>query len=303
MTDSHDIVTISSSRMTASVSTLGAELQSFDDAAGNAYLWHGDPDWWPSRAPILFPIVGMLTDDTHVVDGRSYKLGRHGFARRSRFAISAQSVSTVTMHLEETPESLAAYPYRFGLDISFALDGFTLGVTASVTNTDDQPIPVGFGFHPAFLWPFPGSGARDAQELEFDAPEPVPAWRINSDGLVVRQEAASRVIGRRLKLDDALFDEEALLFLEPASRGVTFGNSDGSGCVIDVAFPEMPHLGVWTKAGGAPFLCIEPWYGYASPVGFTGSLMEKPGMSILEPGEIREYGMQVTLQKPTTALA
>lgn len=299
MSDHNDIITISSSRMTASVSTLGAELQSFDDAAGTSYLWHGDSRWWASRAPILFPIVGTLKDDTHIVNGTPYKMGRHGFARRSRFAVAAQSVSTVTLHLGDTEETLAVYPYRFSLDISFAIDGYTLGMTASVTNTDDTSIPVSFGYHPAFLWPLPGAGARDRQHLEFDAPEPKPASRINASGLVERVEPASRVVNRSLKLDDSLFDEDALLFLEPASRGLTYGSIDGTGSVLDIAFPEMPHLGVWTKPGGAPFICIEPWSGYASPADFAGSLMDKPGMSILQPGETHEFGMTVTLQKPT----
>ncbi len=300
MTDQAETFTIASSRLTATISAHGAELQTLEDSSGSALLWNGDPKWWTGRSPILFPIVGCLADDSHVVDGKVYKLPRHGFARSSRFEIAAQSHSIVTLRLSESSATLAAYPYRFLLEITYALDGFTLGMTASVTNTDDQSIPVGFGFHPAFLWPIPGAGSRDAQVIEFDADEPIPASRINADGLVVGQEARSRVENRRLALTDDLFDDDALLFLSPASRGLVFGAADGSGSALDIAFPEMPNLGIWTKPGGAPYLCIEPWYGYASPVGFEGSLMEKPGMAILTPGEIREFSMSVKLVRPTT---
>ncbi len=299
MTHGQDILTITSSRMTATVSTQGAELQSLKDASGTEYLWNGDPRWWTGRAPILFPIVGNLANDTHRLDGRSYRMGRHGFARHTRFEVAAQSLSVVTFRMTETATTLEQYPYRFLLEVTYALDGFTLGICASVTNTDDKPIPVGCGFHPAFLWPVPGAGSRDAQVIEFDAAETVPASRLDAHGLVVGEEAASRVDGRRLKLDDALFDDDALLFLRTASRGLEFGAADGTGPSLDIAFPEMPNLGIWTKPGGAPFLCIEPWYGYASPVGYEGSLMEKPGMAILAPGEIREFAMSVTLAKPT----
>jgi galactose mutarotase-like enzyme len=30
---------------------------------------------------------------------------------------------------------------------------------------------------------------------------------------------------------------------------------------IKVQFPNFPHLGIWEV--NAPFLCIEPWYGYS----------------------------------------
>lgn len=299
MTDHADLITITSSRMTATVSANGAELQSLADASGTHYLWNGDPTWWASRAPILFPIVGNLANDTHTLDGKSYHMARHGFARRSHFDVAAQSLSVVTYRLSESDTTLAQYPYRFLLEVTYALDGYTLGMCATVTNTDDKPIPVGCGFHPAFLWPIPGAGARDAQMLEFDADETAPASRINAQGLVSGPEARSRIEGRKLLLNDALFDDDALLYLDLASRGVVFGAVDGTGTSLDVAFAEMPNLGVWTKPGGAPFLCIEPWYGYASPAGFEGSLMDKPGMAILTPGEVREFAMHVTLVKPT----
>ncbi len=168
-----------------------------------------------------------------------------------------------------------------------------------MTNTDDKPIPVSCGFHPAFLWPLPGAGSRDAQVIEFDAAEIAPASRLDANGLLAGEEASARIDGRRLKIEDALFDDDALIFLQPASRGLVFGAADGTGPYLDIAFPEMPNLGIWTKPGGAPFLCIEPWYGYASPAGYEGSLMEKPGTAILTPGEIREFAMSVTLVKPT----
>jgi galactose mutarotase-like enzyme len=39
-------------------------------------------------------------------------------------------------------------------------------------------------------------------------------------------------------------------------------------------FPNFPHLGIWTKVN-APFLCIEPWYGYSDTENSTGNLLKK----------------------------
>jgi len=300
MTDLTETLDLASGRLTASVALLGAELQTLADAGGRALLWHGDAAWWTGRAPLLFPIVGALANDRHTVDGIAYTLPKHGFARRSRFVVVARTADAATLRLVDDATTRAAYPYRFQLDVTYALDGATLSHSVTVANRDTKPIPVGFGFHPAFLWPLPGAGARAAQTLSFEADEPTPAWRIDTDGLVARQEPATRIIDRQLVLTDDLFDEDALLLLEPASRRVRFGAGDGSGTALDIRFPDMPHLGVWTKPDGAPYLCIEPWHGYASPASFTGSLMEKPGMAILAPGEVRTYAMTVTVVAPDT---
>ncbi len=44
------------------------------------------------------------------------------------------------------------------------------------------------------------------------------------------------------------------------------------------------ELGIWSKPAGAPFLCIEPWRGYASPAGFAGEFTDKPGLMHIAPG-------------------
>ena len=47
-------------------------------------------------------------------------------------------------------------------------------------------------------------------------------------------------------------------------------------------------LGLWSKPG-AGFLCLEPWCGTASPLGWDGEFMEKPGIARLSPGESRTF--------------
>ena len=67
--------------MIVSISDKGAELQSVRLKEDNIeYLWQGDSTYWGRRAPILFPIVGRLVDNTYYVDGKPYSLTQHGFA-------------------------------------------------------------------------------------------------------------------------------------------------------------------------------------------------------------------------------
>ena len=56
-----EIISISSNSLTASIDTMGAQLMSLRKGESE-YLWQGDSNWWPRRAPFLFPIVGVLKD-------------------------------------------------------------------------------------------------------------------------------------------------------------------------------------------------------------------------------------------------
>ena len=76
------LYTIQNDRFTASVNDLGAELWSLRDRrSGREYIWQGDARYWTGRSPVLFPIVGRLKDDAYLVNGRQYRMKKHGFAR------------------------------------------------------------------------------------------------------------------------------------------------------------------------------------------------------------------------------
>jgi galactose mutarotase-like enzyme len=196
--------------------------------------------------------------------------------------------------LGDSESTRAQYPYSFRLDVVHAVAGTKLTTTATVTNTDGEPIPVAFGFHPAFRWPLPGGADRLAHVIDFAQEEPEPIARIDADGLIAREEVTP-VKRRRLALADALFDDDALIFLGLASRSLRYGPADGGSPALKIDFEGMPDLGIWTKPGGAPFLCIEPWSGYASPADFSGPLMEKPGSIALAPGLSKTFTMSVEL--------
>jgi galactose mutarotase-like enzyme len=42
------------------------------------------------------------------------------------------------------------------------------------------------------------------------------------------------------------------------------------------------------------YLCIEPWRGYPALMDFDGPLMEKPGITVIEPGETRRRRVGIT---------
>ncbi len=64
---------------------------------------------------------------------------------------------------------------------------------------------------------------------------------------------------------------------------------------IDVSWQGFRELGIWSKLGGAPFLCIEPWHGFASPEDFDGEFMDKPGLMHLSAGETRDLTYRIAV--------
>lgn len=285
-----EVVTLVNDVLTADVAHLGAELRRLDDSSGTPLLWDGDPAHWTGRAPILFPIVGGLVGDAFRHAGGKYTLPRHGFARRSLFTLVDRDRAHATLRLEDDPATRTVWPFSFRLDVTHRLDGATLETVAEVTNRSDGPMPVAFGFHPAFRWPLPGAGQRADHVIRFEKSESSPVRRLDRSGLLSPTLHATSIRDRTLKLDDTLFHDDALIFDRLSSRRLTYGTDIAS---LEVAFEGMPHLGLWTKPG-AGFLCIEPWQGHADPVGFDGPLTEKPGMLSLPPGGTRRFVMSVT---------
>lgn len=290
MTD--ELFSLVSQELSADVTRLGAELVRLDDAVGNPLLWNGDPAFWSGRAPLLFPIVGALAGGTFRHHGRTYALPRHGFARRSTFTLVDRGTAHVALRLESSAATRQNWPFDFRLDVRHALAGPRLTTTATLTNRSDEPMPVAFGFHPAFRWPLAGAGPRDHHVVRFAAPEPAPVRRLDAEGLLTPDPRPTPIEGDLLPLSDALFAEDALILDHPASRRLTYGGGDVR---LAIEFPEMPHLGLWSKPD-APFLCVEPWQGYADPAGFGGEIGEKPGTIALPPGATRRFEMSVTLE-------
>ncbi|HQF32583.1 MAG TPA: hypothetical protein PLM73_02655, partial [Petrotogaceae bacterium] len=51
---------------------------------------------------------------------------------------------------------------------------------------------------------------------------------------------------------------------------------------VTVGFEGFPYLGLWSKPG-APFVCIEPWFGHADFKDSDGSFESKEGLISLKP--------------------
>jgi len=289
-----DLIAIASESLTARINPFGAELSSLTDAQGREYMTDADPAFWSGRAPLLFPIVGALADDTLRVDGEPFRRPKHGFARRSTFVLTEQAADRAVFRLEDSAETRASFPFAFVLDMAFTLSGMTLAMTATVHNTGDASLPFSFGFHPAFAWPLPGGAEKAAHRVVFEADEPQQIRQLDkASGLIRAEGVPTPVRGRELALDPELFRHDALIWTELASRRLSYGAPGGAR--LDVAFPDSPMLGIW-QVPGARYICIEPWQGHSDPQGFSGDFHDKPGVISLAPGASRSFRMNVTVR-------
>jgi galactose mutarotase-like enzyme len=287
------LVAIASDELAARINPFGAELWSLTDRAGREYLTDADPRFWTGRAPLLFPIVGALNRGRYRVGGEEYALPKHGFARTSAFTLTERDESRALFRLIESEATLAVYPFRFVLEMEFALAGATLSMVATVRNPGDAPLPLSFGFHPAFAWPLPGGAAKADHAIVFERDEPEAIRRIDADGLVARSEPTP-IAGRKLALRSTLFDDDALIWDRLRSRSCAYGAPGGAR--LDMRFPDASMLGIWQKPG-ARYVCIEPWAGIADPAGFAGDFRDKPGIMELPANNSRSFRMDVTVAR------
>lgn len=284
-----DHIEISSDSLSALISPNGAEMVALRDGLGREMLWDGDPTYWSGRAPLLFPMVGRAAQDKNRFGGVDYPMPQHGFARRSLFEVHERTNLHCVLLLRSDDVIRRQYPFDFALFVTYRVEGATLSITARVVNEDEKPLPVSFGFHPAFRWPLPSGGARDEYRIIFEEPETEPVRRL-VDGYLGPDAHTLALEGRSLVLRDSLFETGAIIFDKPRSRRLQYG---AERLAIEVRFPDMPHLALWTKPG-AGFICIEPWQGYASLEGYAAEFARRPGVVSIAPGQAREFAMTIT---------
>jgi galactose mutarotase-like enzyme len=285
-------ISITSGELTAQIDPHGAQLSSLKDRDSRDLLWNGEPKVWAGRAPLLFPIVGVLAGGIYRLGPKTYALSRHGFARDKDFSVENRSSSSAALRLRADASTQQVYPFQFELDVRYDLFGATLSVTTTVRNLSGTDMPASFGYHPGFRWPLPFGSPRAAHFIEFETDEPDEVRRIDAAGLLTPVGHPTPIVNRRLDLNDALFQDDVLILDRVRSRSVIYGAREGAR--LRIGFPDAGYLGLWTKPG-APFICIEPWHGLTDPQGFAGEFSQKPGIFILKPAAVLVAKMDITL--------
>jgi galactose mutarotase-like enzyme len=264
-------------------------LCSLKAADGLELVWQAGPQW-RRHAPLLFPIVGRLKNDQLHHGGRSFPVTQHGFARDSRFEWVERGGSSCRLMLTDNSETRSRYPFAFRFVVTYSLHEADLDVAFEIENPGDEILPASVGGHPAFNWPLLPGAARESYHLHFSDEEPAPIRRLK-DGLLRAEPVPSPIAGKSLALSERLFDDDAIILDRLASHSARYAGDRGPS--LEISWQDFRELGIWSKPGGAPFLCIEPWRGFASPSDFDGEFSDKPGLMHIKPGESRTLSFRI----------
>ncbi len=268
------------------VTTYGAQVKSVirkDD--GVEHIWQADKSVWGYHAPILFPFTGRLKDGRHIAKGQTWAFPEaHGFARTSEHTFVYQNRDTLVLQLTDSAETLEKFPYRFRLMSAFTLEEDVLHHTLTVENQDEETLPFGIGFHPAFTVPFDGNHTYADYEFRFDKVESPICLKVSPRGLISNETYFLENNIRSIPLTPELFanDSHCMTGLQSNTLGI-YEKDSGRGVVCSIR--NFPYCLIWSKPGEPKFVCIEPWNSLPSRESDGYELMKKPAAAILQPGE------------------
>lgn len=266
--------TISNSILKASIKHAGAELFSLKDNQNKEYIWEGNPDFWGKHSPVLFPIVGTLKNNTYTIDKKEYQLSRHGFARDMEFKLVEKTGNSAVFSLESNAETLKKYPFEFELQLIYTLESTSLNIEYIVINKGETKMPFSIGAHPAIALP----ENFENYSFKFEKQEPLKYNLLEND-LISNKTETLKTTENVVPLTYKLFENDALVFKTLESNSLTILENNKP--YVQVDFEDFPSLGIWTK-DQAPFVCIEPWFGYSDTADNSGDLFKKEGILVLE---------------------
>lgn len=260
-------ICISNQTLSAEIDCRGAQLRSLKKD-GCELLWQGDSRFWTETAPVLFPICGGLKDDRYFLDGKEYKLEKHGFACGLDFEGEKLSESCARFVLVSNEKTLKKYPYNFVFTVTFTLSDSVLETEYSVENKNDREMYFSVGAHEGYAC----KEGIEACEVIFNRTESFETCLLDG-GILSRLKQKILPDGKVLPLKESYFETDALIFENVHSDEVTLFNRE-SGRRITVGFDGFENLLIWTIPG-AGYVCIEPWSGFPDYSDTDGDFTKK----------------------------
>lgn len=276
-----NIFTIKNDMLTATVKEYGAELHSVvSNDSGFDFLWNGDTSVWYGQSPILFPIIGRLLDDKYYYDGKEYTMPKHGlFRKRDAQVVYCKDNKLVMMQTADA-KTMESYPFTFVVYITFELIGKSIRVTHEVVNTNEKTMYFSIGAHPGFK-------CKIGDYLEFDENETLSTEMIDSDSIRVNDKIPVLDNAKRITITEHIFDNDALILSGIRSKHITLYSTD-SNRRVKFDFGGSPYLGIWAKPG-APYVCLEPWFGVNDSRDKKDCICKKDGIIALDAGKPFEF--------------
>ena len=290
------IVTIQNECLTVDIEDLGAQLSSVRSHHGTEYLWQGDADIWARRAPILFPVLGRLKDNTYLLDGVPHKIGQHGFARDCIFELAEHTDTRAVFRLTDNAETRRLYPFAFSLTITYTLEGCRLTKTHRVKNRSEHVMYYELGVHDGFRAPLEEGETMSQYAIRLPGlEESIQPYGMDETAMVIPKGSSIPLENGRLALTPASYGlDTVILDQPPQARAVLVDGQDRPRVTVD--FPQFPYLGIWTqhKPFDTNYVCIEPWSSLPDATFVGRELKDKAGIRSLQPGASEELSYTTT---------
>ncbi len=276
---------IESNSLIVQVTSLGAEMKRlFSRDWHRELLWLGDEKTWKRSAPVLFPIVGRLKDDEYHLQGKTFKMSQHGFARDYEFKCTYCGASELEFLLVATQETFNLYPFCFELRVRYKVEDSKVIISYFVKNDDRQDIYFSIGAHPAFE-----TAQLANYEIRFEKEEK-EYFRVR-DGLVDWLRPYD-LDTQKMQMEKSLFADDALIFRKHKSK--YFELVDKKRNEIIRVNSHTPFLGIWGK-GDVPFVCIEPWFGVSDSLDHDKQFETKNGLITLAAGDTFGFSYSIEM--------
>lgn len=279
------IKTISNEYLKVEINTHGAEINSVKNSDGVEYIWYGDKKYWARRAPILFPIVGRLKDNKYTYGGRTYEMGQHGFARDMEFIVIDQGNDWIDLKLVSNEETKRMYPFDFKLIIHYELNNHKLSTNINVFNTDIKDMYFSVGAHPAFNIPLLKDGSEQYNDYSVRVANRGTYNQIQFDVPYANFENVEKIdLNQPIQLSHELFYDDAKVIEINSKEFTAILSNDVSNHGVSMTAYDIEYGGLWSSKG-APFVCLEPWWGIADDVHTDGKIEHKVGINKIIPNE------------------
>ncbi len=265
---------------------LGSELVSvFNKELNQELLWQGDDQYWGGQSPHLFPFIGKVFENKYKVDGVEYELPQHGFLRRRHMSHVTSTENTLVYRFEYDAESLAVYPYKHAVEITYTLNEKRLEVTWKVINLDDKTMYYSIGAHPGF-----NIDKSHKYTLEYEVDGKTQQAILGKGYL----DHFVDVEIQDIEVDESTFINDAVMYTGCEAVSLV---DQSTGYRIRCDFKGFEYIAVWSTLNTgamAPFICLEPWRGIVDDFGGFKDISEMRGIQSVKVGESdsNTYGLE-----------
>ncbi len=288
--------TIKNELITLEISDQGAEIKRIEFKSTD-YLHDSNPKYWGRSAPILWPNIGTIKNDSANINGKNYPMQKHGFLRDTLFTVKHHEANKIIFITSSNETTLKLYPFNFEIEITYELVNDTIKSNLEFTNHSDTAMPFNLGLHPAFKVPLHEGEQFTDYVIEFGkvGTYEMPVVNLQDGTIDFMKRYRTFTNLKVLPLVYSDYDYDALIFENINTNTITLKhplNNHG----VEFKFPEFPMLGIWTPTNkDAPFICLEPWIGCGDRPDTDGDFTKKRDLIWVEPNKSKIINYEIKL--------